>query len=57
VEERQVQHTFKMFLVRCIRETSFLLQISAKDKSVHVEDSSLVLCFGSGLEVTVLQMS
>lgn len=49
--------TFEVFLVRSIRETSFLLQIPTKDTSVHVEESSPVLCLASmrpdglGLEV------
>lgn len=56
VKERQARH-FWSVLVKSIRENSFLLQTSAKDKSIHMEDSSIVLCLGSGLKVTILQVS
>lgn len=56
VKERQARHFWRV-LVKSIRENSFLQQISAKDKTIHMEDSSLVLCLGSGLKVTILQVS
>lgn len=56
VEERQATH-FWSVPAQKYQGDSFLLQISAKDKSVHVEDSSLVLYLDSWLDVTVLQVS